>query len=134
MRLGFFWALRSAWPRVRARADRRPLLRGLRGTTRCKKEEIVARIAERLSREARAGAEVFEKPSGTRRERPGPSARALTRARHRLPPVRAQLTPISRGNPREFELAERLAAVRSRASCLHAQSQTQRARGALWRA
>lgn len=115
-------ALRSAWPRVRARADRRPVYGGY-GTRRyhntvgapsSERERLSALRAENAWKtSARAGAEVFEKPSGARRDASRPfSAHATaengTRARRdrslarrdtalRLPPVRSSSLELRRG-------------------------------------
>lgn len=115
-------ALRSAWPRVRARADRRPVYGGY-GTRRyhntvgapsSERERLSALRAENAWKtSARAGAEVFEKPSGARRDASRPfSAHATaengTRARRdrslarrdtalRLPPVRSSSLELHRG-------------------------------------
>jgi len=85
-------ALRSAWPRVRARADRRPVNGGY-GTTEI--HDCVSSSERSVSREARAGAEVFEKPSGDEDTLRGPPARTANPG-NGVGPRGAQVTTGSR--------------------------------------
>lgn len=98
-------SLRSAWPRVRARADRRPVNGGY-GTTGYLRDRRSERERLSLAVTRRAGAEVFEKPSGDEENLlPRPSgARAAGRPRGvvRLPPDRAN--SVSASLPRALDV------------------------------
>lgn len=130
---GGMGALRSAWPRVRARADRRPVCRGLRHNVRRHRRASGASLVSNrraIARwnETRAGAEIFEKPSGDEDER---------NTRHRCdksqvgggfrltvspgPPARGRLSASRRGvvGYHRFAPADAAESERAQARCLN---------------
>lgn len=119
-------ALLSAWPRVRARADRRPLYGGLRHNGDTSVRDCVFSLTrpERLSPRGREpGRKVFQKP--IRAKRASRRFRSLRRARKsarpRLPPVYdAQKLTLRNEAGTALDRAPRESASRSwsRAICL----------------